>query len=520
MGLDDNSKAVGVGAGSKNTPFLIDPENVPSKVLLIASYDPAILTLADNVPLLVLSPEDVADKTGQGFPLHRLAIKAFSGSNGIETWISPQPEDGGAVQADGEIDFTGSIATAAGTLSLYIHNDRVAVGVADTDTATIIAAAVAAAINADHDLGVTAIAAVGVVTITAKAGGTWGNDITILFNLGFNEELPAGVVQATTPMTSGATNPDISDALNALGIEDNANEAFFTHVVHGYGQEVATLDAISTYVGPGNELDGLYDSLVTRPFTAMTGDTAPDSAGLTALIALSDTRLLDRANSIIAVPDAPDHPSEIASLAMGEMARVANNRPEESYEGIVLEGVRPGDTGDRWTSDYDNRDLAVKSGISPTKVDNGVVIMQNVVTFYRPASVPVDSNGFRSVRNISVLRNIMNDVRLTFSQEKWQGISIVADTTKVTDIKSRMKARSTAAVIDELLSRALKWEGKAWIYTADFTIARLKKTDPPAVVIRGGQSGFDAVVDVILSGEGGILDTLIRFDTSIAVLTA
>jgi len=520
MPLDAQSRAVGVGAGADNTPFQVTAENVPSKNLLIATYDPAILTLADNVPLLVLSPEDVADRTGQGFPLHRLAIKSFAGSSGIETWIIPQPEDGGAVQAAGEIDFTGSAGVLAGTLALYIHNVRVPVAIVAADTAAIIATKTAAAINADNDLGITAAANLDAVDITAKAGGTWGNDITILFNLGFDEALPTGVVQATTPMATGATNPDISDALNGLGVDDDANEALFTHMVHGYGQETAVLDAISTYVGEGNELDGLYDKLVARPFTAMTGDTDPGSAALTALIALTDLRKLDRANSIVAVPDAPDHPSELAALTMGEMSKTSNNRPEESFEGIVLSGVRPGDKADRWTSDYDNRDLAVKSGISPTKVENGVVILQNVVTFYRPDAVPVDSNGYRSVRNISIIRNVLNSVKATFSTEKWQGISIVADVSKVTNITSRQKARSVNSVIDELLSLARLWENKAWIYTAAFTIERLKATNPSPVVIRDGSSGFDATVDIILSGEGGILDTLVRFDTSIAVLTA
>ena len=518
MPLDSNSIAPAVGVGAENTAFEIVAANVPSKNVLVATYDPLKLDVVDNVPVRVFSPEDVASRTGLGYPLHRLALKSFLGSEGIETWIIPQPE--GGTQADGELDFTGSVATEAGTLSLYAHNDRVPVAIADTDTATIIGDAVVAAIAANTSLGVTATNLAGVVTVTAKAEGTWGNDISLRFNLGLNEAFPAGVTVAITAMTNGATNPDIQDALDGMGEDDDANEEFFTHMVHGYGQEVATLDAISQYVGEGNELTGVWAKLVGRPFTAATGDTAAGTAGLTALIALTDTRLLDRANTIVAVPDSPNHPSEIAANAMGEASRVSNNLPEGSFEGIVLSGVRPGDTGDRWTSDYDNRNLATLSGVSPTKIQSGVVVLQNIVTFYRPDNVPSANNGYRSIRNISVIRNVINDLRTVFSTSKWQGYSIVADTTKVTNVQSRLKARSVTSVIDELVSRARAQEGKAWLYTASFTIDRLKETNPSPVVVRSGQTGFDAVYDILLSGEGGILDTLVRFDTSIAVLTA
>lgn len=515
MSLNVTSLAAAVGASVKNVQFQPSAENVPRKILVIGTYDPLKTLVVAEVPVLVLSPEDTGDKFGFGFMIHRLVTQVFAGSNGVECWVIPQTET--SAQAAGDITFVVS-GLKAGTVYMYIAGIPVPFDVATDDDATAVALAASTAIGLIKELPVTAAPTAGLLDITAKSEGLWGNDISITFNLNAGEEFPVGwTSNVITDMTSGAGTPDIADALNGLGTGDDANEANFTDVVHGYGQVTTVLDAISTYVGAGNEFAGLYDKLVSRPFRVLTGDVALGSAGLSALVALGDGRKTDRANGVIAVPDSPNHPAEIAAQAIGHMARINNDIAAQHYVGVILIGIFPGDKGsDRWTSDYDNRDTAVKAGISPTKVENGVVTLQNVVTFYHPDNVPVSSNGYRSARNISILQNILFNVRLNFEQEKWQGISIVADTTKVSNTTDRIKARDTDAVIDDLTALARSFEQKAWIYTADFTISKLKEAG--AVSIRPGTTGFNSTLSIILSGEGSILDTVVEFDTSIAVL--
>lgn len=521
MALDSNSLANAVGAGVRNAQFQPTAQVLQRRLAIVATYDPALTSVVAEIPVLVLSAEDAGDKFGFGFMAHRLAREAFKGSQGIPTYVIPQAQVAGAA-AIGDIDFTVSVVVA-GTVALYAGGDRVAVPVpaeisAVATTADDIADLVVAAVNADPDLPVTAVVN-GVTTsqvdFTAKTIGTYGNEITIALNLGAGEELPGGVTAAIVPMATGAGTPDMADALNnGLGTGDNANDLGITDLVHGYLQDAATLNAISTYVGEGNTFTGLYAKTVARPFRALTGDTVAGSGGLTALIATSDARLLDRANGIIAVPDSQSHPSEIAAQAIGHMARINNNRAEEHYTDTLLSGVWPGDSADRWTAEYDNRDLAVKSGISPSLVKSGAVVLQNMVTFYRPASVPVSSNGYRSMRNISITQNVLNTVKLNFEQEKWKGISIVSDVNRVGNASSKEKARDTSSVIDDLVALALAMEGRAWLFDADFTIEALQ--DPAAVTIRNGGTGFDSLVKLIYSGEGGILDTVVEFDTSIA----
>lgn len=518
MPLDANSLANAVGAGARNTQFQPAAEVLQRRIGIVATYDPAILTVVDEAPVLVLSAEDAGAKFGFGFMANRLAREAFKGGQGIPTYIIPQSETAGAVEADGSTDFT-AVATVAGTVYLYLAGDRIAVAIPAAATADEVATAVVAAIAAGPaDLPVTA-AVDGVTTsqvnYTAKSKGPYGNDISIEFNLGISEELPGGVSVVTVAMASGAGIPVMADALdNGLGTGDTANELGITDFTHGYGQDSATLAAISTYVGEGNAFTGLYAKTVARPFRALTGDTDVGSSALTALIVITDARKTDRANGIIAVPGSASHPSEMAAQAIGHMARINNNLAEQSYTDIVLAGVWPGDNVDQWTSDYDNRDLAVKSGISPTTVKSGAVVLQNVVSFYRPDSVPVASNGYRSMRNISITQNVLNTVRLNFEQEKWKGISIVSDVNRVGNAASKAKARDTSAVTDDLTALALDFENRAWIFDAEFTIDALR--DAGAVTIRAGGTGFDSLLKLIYSGEGGILDNVVEFDTSIA----
>ena len=520
MPLDVNSKAAGIGSSVSNVQFQPAAENVPRKVLIIATYDPLKTLVVDEVPVQVLSAEDAGDKFEFGFMAHRLAQKVFAGGQGIPVFIQPQSEDGGAVQAAGDVDFTGATGVLAGTLHMYIGGDYVPVAITDTMTAAAIATAAIAAINAKKELPVTALvnATPEIMDLTAKDSGTYGNFVSIAFNLDVGQEYPTGVVApAITAMTSGATDPDITTALDGLGTGDDANEDFYTDVVHGYGPVAATLNAISTYVGAGNLATGLYAKTVSRPFRALTGDTVAGSAGLAAMVVIADARKTDRANGVISVPDSQSHPSEIAALTIGHMARINQNVGAQHYVDILLEGVWPGDKGsDRWTSQYDNRDTAVKGGISPTRVKSGSVYVQNVITFYRPDSVPVNNNGYREMVNISKLQNMMHTQRQNFEQAKWQGIAIVTDVGRVTSITDRAKARDIDAVKDDMVALYRAWEAKAWIAEAAFSIDALKEAG--SVTVRDGSDGFNITTKAVLSGVGNIIDAVIEFDTSFAAL--
>lgn len=511
---DSTSQATAVGIGAKNVPFNFTGTNQDAIVNIIGTYDPSILTITDELPIEVLSAADVGNRTGYGFMLHRLAIQVFEGLGGSgKVYITPQSEAGGAAASTGDILYAGTTTTAAGTIHLRVGGKKYSVAIPSGTTIEDMSGLVVAQYNADADASM--VAAVTAVTFetafTAKSKGPWGDEITISVNAGIDEELPAGITSATVTAMSGGTGiPDIDDALDGTGTDDDANEIDATHMVHGYGLDTDTIDKISAYVGEGNTFDGLYSKLIGRPFVCLNGDNTAGTAGYTALRVITDARLEDRANGYEAAPDSSWHPSEIASLAIGKIAATMQSNPAQHYAGISLGGVDPGDVADRWTKDYSVRDLAVKGGISPTRVVAGTVKLQNVITSYRPASIAVASNGYKSFRSFAITRNILKTLRELFEGEDWQGVSIVADVSEVSDFEAAQKVRDIASVRTALNNITDFFVSKSWLYDGDF--AKQEST----VAIRALSNGFDINYKYKISGEAQIYNVQASFDTNIA----
>lgn len=112
--------------------------------------------------------------------------------------------DNGTTFATGTLTVTGT-ATEAATLTVIAgseRNHKYSIAVADTDTATTVGDAIAAAITADLNSPVSASNTTGTVTITAENAGTYGNSIP----LEIRGEV-AGITTTVTGMASGATDP-------------------------------------------------------------------------------------------------------------------------------------------------------------------------------------------------------------------------------------------------------------------------------------------------------------------------
>jgi phage tail sheath gpL-like len=517
--LGASSIAAAVGVGAKNVQFAPEAQTLPRKIVIIGTYDETTKTeIIENTLYLVTSPEDVGDRFGFGFMLYRLAKWLYLGAGGIETWVIPQKEAATPGFAQGSITVTATSASA-GTYYLYVVGEVVPVSVADGDDGAAIAVKINAAINADNTLPITSTVATNVVTVDANSAGLFGNFINLSDSWGFGEEIPSGITSIVYVQPTGGTGiPDVQDALDAMGLDDDQNEKYFTELLHGYMQDTTTLDNIHAWNGAGNDFVGNYSKLVARMLRSLGGDTVAGSGGLNSLISLGDGRKQDRTQGIMAAPGSPNHPQEIAAQALGIEARINNTRAAEHYVGKPLVNVIPGDPADRWTSSYTSRDTALKAGISSTKYEGGSLVLTDIATFYHPDSVPVTSNGYALQVNIAKIENITNSVKTNFQQEKWQGIFIVDDVTKVTNTVDNQKARDKQAVQNDIIALARQWESHGWIHTAQFTIDRI--TTGGYVQIRAGNTGFDITIPILLSGAGRVYNSVVEFDTSIAVLSS
>ncbi|MBR0879621.1 hypothetical protein JQ608_21020 [Bradyrhizobium liaoningense] len=176
-----------------------------------------------DVPIPIGSQAQADMRFGQGSELSRMFHAYFNNNFANEVWGLPLAEPVGAAAATGTITVE-KAPDEAGTIHLYIGGTHVPVNVATTDTPTNIADAIAAAINEDDTLPVTATGGMG-VTLTAMWKGILGNDITVslnYFGARGGEKLPVGLeitLPATGMLTGGVGTPDFGNAISNMGEE-------------------------------------------------------------------------------------------------------------------------------------------------------------------------------------------------------------------------------------------------------------------------------------------------------------
>jgi phage tail sheath gpL-like len=515
--ITDSSLAAGVGVSANNTTFTTTALNVPRKLLVCATVLPANEgSFTENVPEIVTSVAYHANKAGRGTAAAKMlewVDEVFKG----EVWLCPQFENA-FTQATGDTLLAGT-ATEAGTLHIYIGGHKIPnVVVAIGDDAEAVVDKIVAAVTANPDLPVTCVknATPEQADFTAKSGGPFG-DFSILYNLGFNEKLPAGItVTSSTQMTGGAGVPTLQDALDELGIGDDQNEKHFTALLHINGQDSTSLDALSTWNGIGNTVTGNWGQLVHRPLRSMIADNATGSAALTALLALGAGRKeTDRTSGCVGVPGSANCIDEISAKTVADMEKTSAVRAQEGYVGHVLPGIWPGNVADRWTVEYSDRDTATKAGITATTIEGGsAVLLSNVVSFYHSASIPVTSNGYREMCNIAKLQNILTNTDTRFKAEDWKNFTIVEDISEVESAIDREKVKTVENVRVTLNSLADVFYKKAWLYNSSFTKEKLKEAG--YITIRPSSDGFNMKLPVLLSGVGNIIVLQIDFDINLA----
>lgn len=507
MGFPDSTtKTPTRSAGVQNRAATVEASNLKRLGWMTATFDPAKTGVNTDVPKEYLTANQVGDELGWGFPAHRMAMAYEKKGKGVAMWITPQDEIGTA-KAVGT--WTVTVTTAlVGTIHAYIADDSFDVPVSAGATDAEIATAIADKVNADPNSPVIAVAVSNVVTLTAKAAGTYGNGVTLKLNSGLNESLPGGVQIATVAMTGGATDPDIQAALDGNGTGDSANTIYATDCAHGYAPTSAILGKISAYNGPGDQLVGAWANVVGRPMRFVNVDVTPGTAGYTAMKAITDGDKLDRTNAFVGAPDSYRHPAELAAEILGNVAAVNQATPHASYVGIALEGHYG---IDRWTDDGTSREAAINSGISCTRVVGTTLTIDGMVTMYRPASIADNNNAYRSFRNISILQNVLNNHREVWASRP--SFTIVED---IATVKASEKpfVLDVDGVKDINLKMLTNWAEAAWLFESAVAIATQE------VTLREANNGFDIKLAIVLSGEGVVSNTLIYVDISLAVFTS
>ena len=209
----DNSKALGGALIAQ-----------PRRMLFIGNKL-AAGTLAANTLTRINNPAEAAALFGRGSVLHEMLRGARESNKETDMWAIALDDLVAGVQATQTLTLTGP-ATGPGTLALRINGELISVGVTSGDTATIVAANVVLAVNAFLNAAVTAASALGVVTLTARHKGVFGNDIDVRVNYQRDEFLPTGLAAVVAVGVVGTGNPDVATALAAI-----ASESYYSIVL-------------------------------------------------------------------------------------------------------------------------------------------------------------------------------------------------------------------------------------------------------------------------------------------------
>ncbi|MDH4449206.1 MAG: phage tail sheath C-terminal domain-containing protein [Rhodoferax sp.] len=358
----DNSKALGGSLVAQ-----------PRRMLFIGNKL-ATGTAAANTLQRINNPGEAAAFFGRGSVLHEMLRGAREANKESDMWAIALDDLAGGVQATKTLTLTGP-ATAGGTLYLRINGELIPVGVASADTATNIAAAVVTAVNAYLDAPVTAAAAAGVVTFTARHKGVFGNDIDVRVNYQRDEALPAGVSAVVATGVTGTGNPDVATALAAI-----STEKYYT-IVMPY-TDITNLDKVKT------ELTSRFGGMDMRTGHLFTGYAGTQS-GLTTFGA-------GRNNVHETVYGVKKPPQGAYNWAARMAAVVEFNGaidPARPFKSLPVPGLLAPQEADRFLRQ--ERELLLKDGISTFTVgDDGTVYIEQVITTYQTNPQGIEDASF------------------------------------------------------------------------------------------------------------------------------
>ena len=337
-----------------------------------------------NKPIYVSSSAYAKNKFGAGSQLTQMVDGYLKNNTSVELYCLPLA-DPAYNSATGTITITGP-ATATGVLSIYVYNTVVQVGVANADTAASIATALAAAINANSDLPVSAASESGVVTVTAKNSGVCGNDILLGLNLGGeanNEATPEGLTVVIDQMTGGTGNVNIATALANLGEE--AYDFIVTSAT-----DATSLTALKEFM---NDATGAwsYSKQLYGHVWAATRSTVSEAQTLGA--SLNDQHL-----SILPISGSNTPIWYIAAALAGAAAGSIAADPARPLQTLQLLGVAAPDVTDRFI--LTERETLLANGMSTYTVNAGVVQIERIITTYQKNGYGQPDNSYLSVETL------------------------------------------------------------------------------------------------------------------------
>lgn len=455
--FDAASRASIVAIELRGVKRSVSGDNVPQIGLIVGQYLAAkASSVTDNVPVSVLSADDVADKAGFGSEAHRQALWIFGLLGGFYDnmyWV-PVAAPGAGVAASGTITFTTN-SSSSGTYYFSIGGDIVTVSVASGATPTEIGDALVTAIGAKPNLPVTAANVTGVVTLTAKNLGVNGNAIRIV-------QSPGGTVQASLApsgttvaisgtngyMASGAGVTDVTDVFLTSGGADNLGDRWYTQISAPYNDTTNL---------------GIYDDSWTlraapdikRRFDASVGYVTETYA--TALT--TPATINSEGISPVWEPRSYAPHWELQAAIMGIKMASAIADPGRPFKTLSTGIPVDTETGDLTYKEYD---ALFSAGMGYCKIVAGESVVGDLAISYRTNAVGASTEEWFDSVSQTRRQQLVYDVEQLFINAPYDR-AMVADDTAITTKSYVIKPKK---VISDLSAIVDNWSLEGWVKNA------------------------------------------------------
>lgn len=349
------------------------------KILILGQRLPTGTVAAGN-PTRVMSGAHGKALFGVGSMLAQMIAAAKAANSSTDMFACALDDLVAGVAATGTLTITGAPA-AAGTLNLYVAGTAVKVGVGVNEANAVTATNIAAAINANPDLPVTAASVLGVVTLTARHKGENGNYVDLRVNYYDGELLPTGLLLAIVAMSGGVGNPDITAALAALG-----GDQYYTIITPW--TDAANMGVLETF------LLGRWGPMAQKTGTAF-GCVAATYAGLATAGHARNSAM----SVLFGIYDMPVSPWESAAVLGSVVEFNGAIDPARGFQTLVLPGLMAPPVKSRFTRDQ--RDILLRNGISTFIVDQGSnVLIEMVITTYQTSALGIPDTSYLKLNSV------------------------------------------------------------------------------------------------------------------------
>ncbi|MBD8554918.1 phage tail protein [Rhizobium sp. CFBP 8762] len=347
----------------------------PTKVLIVGQkLSPG--TLAPGQIMEITRAEQAIALFGLG-SIGAEQVAAFRKANASSPlFVTALPDAAGAVKASGTFTFSG-VAPQASVLRFKVAGKAIRFTALPTDSVAAMAVKLAASINAEPSLVVTAIAKDAVVTVTARNGGEVGNDIDLRVDVSA-QPIPNGLTIAVAPMAGGAGNPTLQGAL------DLVTNSWFTMIQHPWS-DVTNMAAFARFLTDRYTATAKLD---VHGFVAKRGTYGQ----LTTFGALTNCPYL----TAMGLKASPTSAWVLSAAVCGLAAFHLTNDPARQLRSLVVPGVDAPDAADQFTEEEQN--LLLRTGISTfDHLADGATIVSRLITTYRVSNLNIPDRAWLDI---------------------------------------------------------------------------------------------------------------------------